>query len=187
MENLKNEEILLQLIDIVMGNKHIKALPITELAFENHDNHHNYSGYVFEIEHLLTKLGLFNFSNEFSNVHYLWYTYKYNLSHNLFQNEELENELWGVLLNAELIHDEEQQSMTKEDIQNDEHYEDDFEEESNEEIIEEIIEEIKEESNEEIKEESNEEIIEEIKEESNEEIIEEIKEENDNSSWCVII
>ena len=171
MENLKNEKILLELIDIVIGNKKIKELPKTELAFENHDTYNKYSGYVYEIEHLLYKLGLFNYGNEFSNIYYLWNKYKYNLNHELVGNEELENELWGVLLNAELIHEEEQQSMSKEDIQHEEQYEDDFEEESEDEIN-------VEESN---KEEIN------VEENNNEEHKEETIEDIDNSSWCVII
>ena len=193
MENLQNEEILLELIDIVMGNKQITELPQTELAFENH-GHSNNSGYVYEIEHLLSKLGLFNYGNEFSNIYHLWNKYKYNLNHELVQNEELENELWGVLLNAELVHKEEQELMAKEDVQSEEHYEDDFEEESNEEN----------EENEEDEENENEETkTEEVREETkSEEVREETKteevkakneeentneEEIDNSSWCVII
>ena len=189
MENLKNEKILLELIDIVMGNKKIKELPKTELAFKNHDTYNKYSGYVYEIEHLLYKLGLFNYGNEFSNIYYLWNKYKYNLNHELVGNEELENELWGVLLNAELIHEEEQQSMSKEDIQQEEQYEDDFEEESEDEIN--VEESNKKEHKDEINvEESNKEehkdeinVEESDKEEHKEEKIEDI----DNSSWCVII
>lgn len=183
MENLQNEEILLELIDIVMGNKQITELPQTELAFENH-GHSNNSGYVYEIEHLLSKLGLFNYGNEFSNIYHLWNKYKYNLNHELVQNEELENELWGVLLNAELVHEEEQELMTKEDVQSEEHYEDDFEEESNEEN-----ENGKNEENEEnkIQENREETKTEEVKEKNEEEHENTNEEEIDNSSWCVII
>ena len=181
MENLQNEEILLELIDIVMGNKQITELPQTELAFENH-GHSNNSGYVLEIEHLLSKLGLFNYGNEFSNIYHLWNKYKYNLNHELVQNEELENELWGVLLNAELVHEEEQELMTKEDVQSEEHYEDDFEEESNEENMNEDSQETKTEEVEETKIEENQETKTEENEEKNTN-----EEEIDNSSWCVII
>lgn len=181
MENLQNEEILLELIDIVMGNKQITELPQTELAFENH-GHSNNSGYVYEIEHLLSKLGLFNYGNEFSNIYHLWNKYKYNLNHELVQNEELENELWGVLLNAELVHEEEQELMTKEDVQSEEHYEDDFEEESNEENMNEDSQETKTEEVEETKIEENQETKTEENEEKNTN-----EEEIDNSSWCVII
>ena len=48
MKNLHNEEILLELIDIVMGNKQITELPQTELAFEN-NGHRNNSGYVYQV------------------------------------------------------------------------------------------------------------------------------------------
>ena len=177
MENLQNEEILLELIDIVMGNKQITELPKTELAFDNH-GHSNNSGYVLEIEHLLSKLGLFNYGNEFSNIYHLWNKYKYNLNHELVQNEELENELWGVLLNAELVHEEEQELMTKEDVQSEENYEDDFEEESNEENEEDEKNENEETKTEEVREETK---TEEVREENTNE------EEIDNSSWCVII
>ena len=183
MENLQNEEILLELIDIVMGNKQITELPQTELAFENH-GHSNNSGYVLEIEHLLSKLELFNYGNEFSNIYHLWNKYKYNLNHELVQNEELENELWGVLLNAELVQ-EEQELMTKEDVQSEEHYEDDFEEESNEENENEenkIQENNEETKSEEVREETK---TEEAKKKNEEENTND--EEIDNSSWCVII
>lgn len=186
MENLQNEEILLELIDIVMGNKQITELPQTELAFENH-SHSNNSGYVYEIEHLLSKLGLFNYGNEFSNIYHLWNKYKYNLNHELVQNEELENELWGVLLNAELVHEEEQELMSKEDVQNEEHYEDDFEEESDEETDETKDEETAEMKDEETVEMKDEETDEMKDEETDETTDEETKEEIDNYSWCVII
>ena len=182
MENLQNEDILLELIDIVMGNKQITELPQTELAFDNH-GHSSNSGYVYEIEHLLSKLGLFNYGNEFSNIYHLWNKYKYNLNHELIQHEELENELWGVLLNAELVHEEEQELMAKEDVQSEEHYEDDFEEESNEENEETKTEEVREETKtEEVREETK---TEEVKGKNEEENTNE--EEIDNSSWCVII
>jgi len=114
MENWqKNDELLLELIDIIMGNKSVTELPITELAFDNTDCNNVYSGFVSDIEHLLIKLGLFNYGDKFSNVYYLWNKYKYNLNYNLFQNEELENELWGVLLNAELVREYEQESIIK--------------------------------------------------------------------------
>ena len=161
MENLqKNDELLLELIDIIMGNKPLKELSITELAFENTVCNNIYSGYIYDIEHLLTKLRLINYGDKFSNVYYLWNKYKYNLNHNLVQNEELENELWGVLLNAELVHEEEQ-LMLKE--------------------IEEEIEEIEMEPAEEM------EPVEEKEIEQEYEIEERIDEINNNYNWCVII
>ena len=87
MENLqKNDELLLELIDIIMGNKPLKELSITELAFENTVCNNIYSGYIYDIEHLLTNLRLINYGDKFSNVYYLWNKYKYNRIRNTFRN-----------------------------------------------------------------------------------------------------
>ena len=103
-------QILLELIDIVMGNKPINSLSIRDLAFNNYVSSQNMtykkitSGFVQEIEYLFDKLNLFVYNKDFSNVYYLWNQYKYNLDQKIHNHiDDLENELWGVLLNAELV------------------------------------------------------------------------------------
>jgi hypothetical protein len=150
-----NCKILLDLIDIVMGNQPLKTLSITDLAFNNnyifssqtsYNNINN--GYVQEIEYLFKKLNMFVYNNDFSNVYYLWNNYKYNLEQRIHENfVELENELWGVLLNAELItennseYESDFESEDKKDIEDNSEYESDFESEDKEDIEDETIEE----------------------------------------------